>query len=196
MSIRDPRRIAPPVQLLSRLAPVDHPQHMPPSPHRLPPPSARPVRRVTDNLLFPQLPPEVLVDVGLESPLQQLPPGAVPSSQPTPMPPGAQSAKTFEPHRYARFIEGIYTAPAASSGQPFLVAFARRNFLGFRNTQAAGGDNIYVGFGRAASAQSWLVLEPTEIVVFDTVVDQSDLYAISDTGAGVLAYVFSTFAME
>lgn len=162
----------PPVQLLSQLAPVWHPQHFPSSPHRLPPDSERPVKRNT--LLFdPALPP-------------------LPTS--APIAPGVGGAKTYEPHRYAMLIESLFLAPAAASGQPFLLqATAQRNFLGLRNTQAAGGDDIFIGFGRDASVFSWLVLAPTEIVEFSTTVPQNDLYAISTTGAGQLAYAYATF---
>lgn len=162
----------PPVQLISDLAPVDHPQYMPPTPHRLPPLSQRPVRRIADGLF-----------------LSDLPAGVVPTA-----PPMGDASATFEPHRYALIIEGTYAAPAAASGIPFLLQpTAKRNFLGLRNTQAAGGDTIYLGFGRDASTLSWLSLLPTEIVLFDTVVPQNDLYAISTTGVGVLAYAYGTF---
>jgi len=162
----------PKVRLLSDLAPVGHPQHFPSSPHRLPPISERPIKR--NNLLFDPA----------------LPPGVLPSA---PVVPGS-SATTFEPHRYAMVIEAQFLAPAAASGTPFLLEpSVRRNMLGLRNSQAAGGDVIFIGFGRNASAFSWLTLQPGQIVLFDTVVPQNDLYAISTTGIGVLAYAYSTF---
>lgn len=169
-------RRMPPVGLMSDLAPVEHPQHFPSTPHRLPPPNERPYKR--DTLLY-------------DAPS----PGIMPSAPAIPTPPGVADAKTLEPHRYAQLIEAVYSAPAASSGVPFLTQpSTRRNFLGLRNTQAAGGDDIFVGFGRDASTLSWLVLAPTEIVLFDVSVPQNDLYAISTTGVGVLAYAYSTYA--
>lgn len=68
---------------------------------------------------------------------------------------------------------------------------AQRNMLGFRNASAAG--NIYINFGAQADANSWLRLAPNDMLLFDTVVPQDDLYAIADAAGCVLAVSYSTF---
>jgi hypothetical protein len=66
--------------------------------------------------------------------------------------------------------------------------------LGFRNTSATSGENIFIGFGRNATTNSWLRLTPGTIVLFDTVVPQDDLYVIAEAGSPTLSYIYSTFA--
>lgn len=55
-----------------------------------------------------------------------------------------------------------------------------RNFLFMRNTAASGGSNIYIDFGMQASASSIIRLEPTIMILLDTVVPQDDIYAFAD----------------
>jgi hypothetical protein len=64
--------------------------------------------------------------------------------------------------------------------------------LGFRNA-STGGQNLYIEFNGVATTGAWLKLTPGQIVLFDTVVPQDDLYVISDAAAGVFAYAYSTF---
>lgn len=168
------RPAMPPVGILSPLAPVDHPQMVPSTPMRMPPPGERVSRRITDNLLG-----------GMGAPSSAFgSPDAVPT-------------RTYEPHRYAAITEGNFAPLTTSDGEPFLtMASSRRNFLGFRNSAAAGGANIYISFGREASTVSWLVLSPGQIILFDTVVPQDDVYAIADAAGASLSYAFSTYAPE
>jgi hypothetical protein len=69
----------------------------------------------------------------------------------------------------------------------------RRNLLGFRNNSGVVGENIFIGFGRDATTNSWLRLTPGTIILFDTVVPQDDLYAVSEAGTPNLGYIYSTF---
>lgn len=164
----------PPVGLQSGLAPVDHPQYIPSSPQRLPPPGERPSKRVTDGLLFAS---------------------ALPTTPAMTPAPGVARALIMDPHHYANLTEGVYAAGAAPTGVPFLTEPAtRRNLLGLRNTAASGGASIYIGFGRDASTQSWLEIPAATSVLFTDVVPQNDLYAITSAGAVTLAYAYSTIA--
>jgi hypothetical protein len=95
-----------------------------------------------------------------------------------------------ENYRYASLITVSLTVGTTSIkflDQPI----GKRNFLGFRN--ASGSQNLYVEFNGIATTGSWMKLVPGQIVVFDTVVPQDDLYVVSDTAGGTFAYAYSTF---
>ena len=97
-----------------------------------------------------------------------------------------------EPYRYSSIID--LTITTSTTSVKFLDApIGRRNQLGFRNVSATSGQNIFIGFGRDATLNSWLRLTPGTIVLFDTVVPQDDLYVIAEAGTPVLAYIYSTF---
>lgn len=165
----------PPVGLLSELAPVDHPQFLPSSPHRLPPLGERPPKRELQTMLYGP--------VGFGP---QASPGA---------PADAVDTNTFERHRYATLIEGN-TGVGLASAQFLQEPNTKRNFLGLRNASAAGGANIYIGFAKEASVASWLVLIPGQVILFDVSVPQDDLYAVADAAGALLSYAFSTFSPE
>jgi len=98
-----------------------------------------------------------------------------------------------DPHHYANLIEGnqaVGQAAAADTQTPFLIMpSGRRNYLGIRNSSAAA--NIYIGFGNPASTASWLKLTAGQIVVWDSVVPQNDLYALADAAAGTISWAHS-----
>lgn len=97
-----------------------------------------------------------------------------------------------ESYRYASIIDLVFTTSTTSV--KFLDSpIGRRNLLGFRNNSGTAGENIFIGFGRDATLNSWLRLTPGTIILFDTVVPQDDLYAISETGTPNLGYIYSTF---
>lgn len=97
-----------------------------------------------------------------------------------------------ESYRYASIVDLTITANTAS--QKFLDApIGRRNLLGFRNVSGTTGENIFIGFGRDATINSWLRLTPGTIILFDTVVPQDDLYLVSEAGTPILSYIYSTF---
>ena len=64
--------------------------------------------------------------------------------------------------------------------------------LAFRNA-SSGAQNIYISFGSQASTLNWLKLVPGQLVLFDAVVPQDDLYTIADGAAATLVYAYSTF---
>lgn len=96
-----------------------------------------------------------------------------------------------ENYRYASLVTASVTVGTTSVkflDQPI----GRRNFLSFRNA-STGGQTIYIEFNAQATTGSWLALAAGTLVVFDTVVMQDDLYAISSAAGGQLAYAYSTF---
>ena len=103
-----------------------------------------------------------------------------------------------EPRRNAKLVSLNVNLPTIATGVQsvrFLdETSAERNLLGFRNA-STGTQNLYIDFSTEATAQSWLKLIPGQIILFDTVVPQDDLYAISDAAGGVLAYVYSTILL-
>lgn len=96
-----------------------------------------------------------------------------------------------ENYRYASLVTaslGISTTSIKFLDQPI----GKRNFLSFRNA-STGGQVIYIDFNSQANTSSWLALAAGAIILFDTVVPQDDLYAISSAAGGQLAYAYSTF---
>lgn len=104
----------------------------------------------------------------------------------------ASIVNVAESYRYASIID--LTITASTTSVKFLDApIGRRNLLGFRNVSGTTGENIFIGFGRDATTNSWLRLTPGTIILFDTVVPQDDLYVISEAGTPTLSYIYSTF---
>jgi hypothetical protein len=96
-----------------------------------------------------------------------------------------------EPYRYASLQDVSFTVGTTSI--KFLDApIGKRNMLGFRNA-SSGTQNIFVSFGAQASTSAWLKLTPGQLVLFDAVVPQDDLYVIADAAGAVIAYAYSTF---
>ena len=97
-----------------------------------------------------------------------------------------------ENYRYASIVD--LTVIATTTSTKFLDSpIGRRNILGFRNVSTVAGQIIFIGFGRDATANSWLQMQPGQITLFDTVVPQDDLYCLAATGTPTLAYIYSTF---
>lgn len=96
-----------------------------------------------------------------------------------------------EAHRYASLVDISITV--GTSSFKFLDApIGKRNMLGFRNASTAA-QVLYIAFNGPASSTSWLALTAGTIVLFDSVVPQDDLYAVSSAAGGVLSYMYSTF---
>ena len=96
-----------------------------------------------------------------------------------------------ENYRYASLVTAgltLTTTAIKFLDQPI----GKRNFLSFRNA-STGGQIIYIDFNSQATANSWLALAAGTLILFDTVVPQDDLYAISSAAGGQLAYAYSTF---
>ena len=122
-------------------------------------------------------------------------PGQVPSSNGPSAAPG-QTNFIADPWHSATIVSAT-VAPGVVANpdpQPFLVApVTQRNLLIVRNA-SAGGQNVFLEFGKPCSASTVLVLVPGQILLFDTVVSQDDLYAACDVAGGILAFGYSTIA--
>lgn len=104
---------------------------------------------------------------------------------------GGDTANIREIYRYAS-VTSLSVTVGTTSIKFLDQPIGKRNFLGFRNA-STGTQNIYIDFNGLATTGSWLVLTPGQIILFDTVVPQDDLYVIADAASAVLAYAYSTF---
>lgn len=166
----------PAVEMASDLAPWEHPQHIAGNPMRLPPVGAQ--------LRFPQ---NTLIGVptGLEPP-------------PLITPPSSPPVAVVNPWHVANIVSAIYQAlviAAINSQLPFLLQPpGKRNFLTLRNGNASGGANIYIDFGKPATVNAPIQLQPGQTILFDTVVGQNDVYAACDTAVSNLLYSYSNIS--
>ena len=98
---------------------------------------------------------------------------------------------TRETYRYASVV--TVSLNVGTTSIKFLDApIGKRNFLGFRNA-STGGQVLYIEFNAQATTGAWLAITQGQLVLFDTVVPQDDLYVISGAAGGILAYAYSTF---
>ena len=101
-----------------------------------------------------------------------------------------ETLNTRSVYQYASLVTVSITVGTTSV--KFLDApIGKRNMLGFRNASAT--QVLYIDFNSQATTGSWLAIQPGILVLFDSVVPQDDLYVISDTAGGTLAYAYSTF---
>lgn len=168
----DPR--FPPVNFLADNVPWDHPQYIPNSSA-----SNRPPQSSNIQNSFPVL--------------NNTPGGASNAiAAPTTLTPqdagNANSIK--DAHHYAQII-GLFIAVTQTSQKFLDQSPTKRNLLLLRNNSATA--NLYIDFGKDASINSTLKLTPNQMILFDTVVPQDDLFVLGDT-AGFLSYSFSTIA--
>jgi len=102
-----------------------------------------------------------------------------------------QTINARETYRYASLQDVSLTVGTTSI--KFLDApIGKRNMLGFRNA-SSGTQNLFISFGAQATTSNWLKLTPGQLVLFDAVVPQDDLYVISDAAGATFAYAYSTF---
>jgi len=154
-------------RVISDWSPVNVPQVLPSGyPHNLPP----------------------LRDQAKWSPFTGLTPGEIPPSGIVPGP----GAGIYDPHHYASLIQGVIAVGLASV-QLITEPSGHRNFLSIRNSSPAS-ELIFVSFGTPALTSSWLRLTVNQIVLFDEVVPQNDVYVISDTATGQVSFAFSNIA--
>ena len=163
-----------PVQWLSNLEPWAQPQYIPPTPHNL---SQVPVTR------------------NLPRPISDVPPQfrmATPEQRASTSPSAATGLvqDVRDSFKYASITTVSLTIGTTSI--KFLDApVGKRTFLGFRNPSTTA--SIYIDFANQASTNSWLLLTPGAIVLFDQVVSQDDLYVIASAAATPFAYAYSTY---
>lgn len=113
-------------------------------------------------------------------------------SQAAPVVPIAARLNVNDPHHYCNSITGNFLGATLD---PFLLIQkndVRRNLLGFRNTAAGGGANLFIDFGKPPSNQSWLVLAPGALVLLDEGVPQDDVWAVGDAAPWSVAFIYST----
>lgn len=97
-----------------------------------------------------------------------------------------------ERHRYAEVIETPWSV-GVNSVKVLTQPTGLRNFLLLRNI-STGAQIIFVSFGNTATLQSSLRLASNAAVLFDTVVPQNEINAISDLAAGALMVAYSQYA--
>lgn len=97
-----------------------------------------------------------------------------------------------ERHRYADVIETPWTV-GVNSVKVLSQPSGLRNFLLLRNI-STGAQIIFVSFGNTATLQSSLRLASNQAILFDTVVPQNEINAISDLASGALMVSYSQYA--
>lgn len=97
-----------------------------------------------------------------------------------------------ERHRYADVIETPWTV-GVSSVRVLSQPTGLRNFLLLRNI-STGAQVIFISFGNNATLQSSLRLASNQTILFDTVVPQNEINAISDLASGALMVAYSQYA--
>lgn len=103
----------------------------------------------------------------------------------------SDAAPVLDAHRYAWNTSRSVTLAAAGDGVKFLEEQnVLRNFLLLRNASATA--NLYLDFGRQADATSAFLILPGQMILFDTVVPQDDLWVYTDAANGILRFAFST----
>lgn len=160
----NPSGIGQPVQLLSERLPWNSPQSLGPgSPHNLPPPMLRPGQR--------QFQP-------------------VQSANPSATVGGGPAAPIDDRYHYAEFNGEQVVAVGVASVSVLTEPAVRRNTLMFRNS---GATNLFIAFGTGATTSSILRLAANEMALFDMVVPQDEVFAISDAAGGQLTIAVGNY---
>ena len=98
------------------------------------------------------------------------------------------AAAVREPHRYAT-LNGSLVFQITTTSQLVLPAPQNyRNMLILRNV---GPNIVRIDFGREASAIATIELQANQILLFDSVVPQDDVNAITAAGTSTLSLSFS-----
>lgn len=99
-------------------------------------------------------------------------------------------------HQYARNIIQLVVSVPNGASTPAAVLESPtdyRNFLQMRNTSATA--NVFVAFGRFATQNDVLRLEPNVMVLYDMVVPQDDIYMLADDASATCTVEYSTIAL-
>lgn len=107
-----------------------------------------------------------------------------------------------EDFRFAHINNITLIAPfvTPAPNQPGSILFlsqpnTKRNFLGLRNLMNAG--ILYIDFGQPASQNSLIAVQPGQLIIFDSVVPQDDLWASFDqVGGGTFTYGYSNYKAD
>lgn len=110
------------------------------------------------------------------------------------IPPDAVPVKNSERYAFLRG-SGAFPVTNAAGGTKLVEAPPdKRNFLMMRNS-SAGAVNIFVEFGNIASTASTVRLAQNEMILFDAVVPQDDIYAIADGASAQLSISYSNITL-
>lgn len=93
-------------------------------------------------------------------------------------------------HHYANVIDISVTVNELVSPRVLDRPSGLRNLLMLRNASAT--QTIFIGFGKEAVSTSTLSINAGQIVLFDTVVPQDDIFALASAAGGVLCIAYST----
>jgi hypothetical protein len=107
-----------------------------------------------------------------------------------PQPGQGYVTKPARGHAYASLTEGVVLI-GLTAVLVLAESAQRRNLLIIRNSSPLV-ENIFVAFNTPATQATPLRLLPNQIVLFDTVVPQDDMWVISDTISGRVSYSYST----
>jgi len=98
-----------------------------------------------------------------------------------------------EPHHFASVTE-----VAIIASNTYYVKFldqpvSKRNLLMLRNGSTTN-DLIYIGFNSVPSPFATLTIQGGQLIIFDTVVPQDDLYVVASAASVVFSYAWSTYS--
>lgn len=98
-----------------------------------------------------------------------------------------------EPHHFASVTEVAIVASNTYYVKFLDAPISKRNLLMLRNGSTTT-DLIYIGFNAVPSSFATLTLQPGQLVIFDTVVPQDDLYVVASAASVVFSYAWSTYS--
>ena len=98
------------------------------------------------------------------------------------------AAAVREAHRYAQINGSVVFNITTTSA---LILPAPQNFRNLLMMRNAGASAVLVEFGRDATPSATIELLPNQIILFDTVVPQDDVYAVCAVGSSTLSLSFS-----
>jgi hypothetical protein len=93
-------------------------------------------------------------------------------------------------HQYA-IITDLSIAIGTASIRVLEQPTGLRNLLMFRNS-SPGSETMFIGFGRDATTFSTLAILAGQMVLFDFVVPQDEVFAICSAATGQLSVAYST----
>lgn len=106
--------------------------------------------------------------------------------------PAVANQITRDPHRYAQVIEIPLTLPADTSTQVLTFPTGLRNFLMFRCVQQSSS-GVYISLGTQAGLQSVIYLTDNQMMLFDTVVPQTEVFAYAADDQALLITAFANY---
>jgi len=108
------------------------------------------------------------------------------------VPPG--TPQTFTQQAIAQ-IGGTKVFPVSTASQKIVDApSSYRNYLLIRNSSATDTAVIYIDFGADATLNSAVILAQNEVILFDAVVPQDDIYVIGNE-AGQVSVMWSVIQL-